>query len=70
MDELAKNVILGAPNFIVAVVVIVWASRLIESMVKAQQALVDKLLETCSENAELVRQLKESFESNSRIPNS
>jgi len=50
MDEILKTVILGAPNVLVAVVALFWASRLIERMVAAQEKLVDQLLDMCKRN--------------------
>jgi len=57
MDDLLKSIILGAPNFGVALVVIIWASRLIERMVDAQEKLVTTLIATCAAQAELQSRL-------------
>jgi len=59
MDELIKVLITGAPNFLVAIAVIVWASRLIEKMVDAQQRLIDQLILKCDQVYELEARLEE-----------
>lgn len=53
MDEILKQVILGAPNVAVAIAALWWASRLIERQVTAQEKLVDQLLEMCKRNEAL-----------------
>lgn len=56
-DEVIKQVILGAPNFIVALVTIYWCFRALDKMNEHQRALIDKMLELATINkqvAELV----------------
>jgi len=53
VDELLKQIILGAPNLAVGVGALWWASRLIERMIASQEKLVDQLMSMCAENTEL-----------------
>lgn len=64
MDELLKTLVTGAPNFVVAIAVIVWASRLIEKMVDAQLRLVDELIKKCAETDRLGTETKPEPTSN------
>lgn len=59
MDELLKQIILGAPNTAVAILALVWASRVIDRQIEATGRLVDRLIETLAENDKLKAQLAE-----------
>jgi hypothetical protein len=49
-DDIIKQVILGAPNFIVALVTIYWCFRSLDKQNEHQRALIDKMLELASIN--------------------
>lgn len=57
MDEVIKAVIAGAPNVIVAIAALVWASRAIDRQIEATGRLVDTLVETLVENDRLKQQI-------------
>jgi hypothetical protein len=57
MDELAKSVILGAPNLAVALWTLFWAFRALERKDAAMQKLTDALLATITEREKLRAQL-------------
>jgi len=59
MDEVLKQVILGAPNLAVAILALVWASKVIDRQIDATGRLVDKLIEVLAENEELKSQIAE-----------
>lgn len=62
MDELVKQIILGAPNVAVALAALWWASQRIDKMIDAQAKLIDALLEMCAENIRLSKELPNTDE--------
>jgi hypothetical protein len=57
MEEVIKQVILGAPNLAVAILALVWSSKVIDRQIEATGRLVDKLIETLAENEDLKAQI-------------
>jgi len=57
MDELAKTVILGAPNLVVALWTLFWCFRAIERKQEAYERLTDRLLEVVAQREQLKAQL-------------
>lgn len=59
MDELIKTIVLGAPNTAVAILALIWASRVIDRQIDATGRLVDRLIETLAENDRLKAEIAE-----------
>jgi hypothetical protein len=57
MDEVLKQVILGAPNVAIAILALVWASKVIDRQIDATGKLVDKLIDVLAENDRLKEQI-------------
>jgi len=48
MDELLKQVILGAPNVAVALITLYWCFRALDRKDEQTQKLIDKLIDLCA----------------------
>lgn len=59
MDEILKQVILGAPNVAIAILALVWASKVIDRQIDATGRLVDRLMDVLAENDRLKAQIAE-----------
>lgn len=57
MDELVKTLILGAPNVAVAILMLYWATKMVERQIAATERLIDRLIEMVDRNAKLQEQL-------------
>jgi len=57
MDELAKTIILGAPNVAVAIVMLYWATRMVERQIAATERLIDRLMQMIDKNEKLQEQI-------------
>jgi len=55
MDEVLKQVILGAPNLVVALWVIWWSFKRLEQMTTERDKLIDELLAMCTQNRLLLQ---------------
>lgn len=64
MDEVLKQVILGAPNVAVAILALLWAGRVIEKQLEATARLVDRLMDVLAENDKLKAQIAEEQNKN------
>lgn len=57
MDELLKTIILGAPNVAVAIVMLYWATKMVERSMAFTERLIDRLMAMIDKNEELQEQL-------------
>jgi len=57
MDELLKQVIVGAPNVAVALGALWWAGRMLERQQTATERLVDRLIAMVDRNEQLQEQI-------------
>jgi len=57
MDELLKTVILGAPNVAVAILMLYWATKMVERQIAATERLIDRLIQMVDKNEQLQEQI-------------